>query len=271
MARAMTGAEIVIKPSPDQGVEHIFGYPRRAVLPIYDEIFKQTGHQAFPPCATSMGPFTLRRLCPLQWQGGRGARYLGPWRDERGDGAHRRAHGFDSRRLHHGAGLDGADRSDAFQECDTVGITRPCTKHNYLVKDVSDLTRILHEAFYVARTGGQGRSLSISQRMSSSQKGYAAPARWFIRPTARNEGQPPGHPGGGRSDRQRQAAIHGRRRHRFRARCFTTPARTRGPDRVPTTSTLMGLGAYQPPRRSGSGCSACMAPMKRTSPCMIAT
>ena len=46
--------------------------------------------------------------------------------------------------------------NDAFQECDTVGITRPCTKHNYLVKDVNQLSRVLHEAFYVARTGRPG-------------------------------------------------------------------------------------------------------------------
>ena len=46
--------------------------------------------------------------------------------------------------------------NDAFQECDTVGITRPCTKHNYLVKDVNELSRVLHEAFYVARTGRPG-------------------------------------------------------------------------------------------------------------------
>ena len=46
--------------------------------------------------------------------------------------------------------------NDAFQECDTVGITRPCTKHNWLVKDVNDLSRVLHEAFYVARTGRPG-------------------------------------------------------------------------------------------------------------------
>ncbi len=46
--------------------------------------------------------------------------------------------------------------NDAFQECDTVGITRPCTKHNYLVKNIADLPRVLHEAFYVAATGRPG-------------------------------------------------------------------------------------------------------------------
>lgn len=58
--------------------------------------------------------------------------------------------------------------SDAFQECDTVGITRPCTKHNWLVKDVNELAGIIHEAFRIAQTGRPAPSLSIFRRTSSS-------------------------------------------------------------------------------------------------------
>jgi acetolactate synthase-1/2/3 large subunit len=60
--------------------------------------------------------------------------------------------------------------NDAFQECDTVGITRPCTKHNYLVRDVEDLPRVLHEAFHIATTAGPARSWSTFPRTCSSPK-----------------------------------------------------------------------------------------------------
>jgi acetolactate synthase-1/2/3 large subunit len=66
--------------------------------------------------------------------------------------------------------------SDAFQECDTVGITRPCTKHNYLVKDVADLPRILHEAFYVAQAGRPGPVvIDIPKDVQFATGAYAGP------------------------------------------------------------------------------------------------
>jgi acetolactate synthase-1/2/3 large subunit len=80
-----------------------------------------------------------------------------------------RADGFDPAGLHHRPGPDLADRLDAFQECDTVGITRPCTKHNWLVKDVNQLPRVMHEAFSASPPPAvPGRSLSTSPRTSSS-------------------------------------------------------------------------------------------------------
>ncbi len=82
--------------------------------------------------------------------------------------------------------------SDAFQECDTVGITRHCTKHNYLVRSIADLPRILHEAFYVAQPDAPARSSSTFPRTSSSR---AAPTSGrptsSTRPTSRSlEGDP---------------------------------------------------------------------------------
>ncbi|RCS25427.1 acetolactate synthase 3 large subunit [Phyllobacterium salinisoli] len=152
----MTGAEMVIQALIDQGVEHIFGYPGGAVLPIYDELFQQdqiehilvrheqgAGHAAegyarstgkVGVMLVTSGPGATNAVTPLQ------------------DAL------MDSIPLVCISGqvpttLIG---SDAFQECDTVGITRPCTKHNWLVKDVNDLARVLHEAFHVASTGRPG-------------------------------------------------------------------------------------------------------------------
>ncbi|MDQ0454853.1 acetolactate synthase 3 large subunit [Rhizobium paknamense] len=152
----MTGAEIVLKALKDNGVEHVFGYPGGAVLPIYDEIFQQdeiqhilvrheqgAGHAAegyarstgkVGVMLVTSGPGATNAVTPLQ------------------DAL------MDSIPLVCLTGqvpttLIG---SDAFQECDTVGITRPCTKHNWLVKDVNDLARIIHEAFRIAQTGRPG-------------------------------------------------------------------------------------------------------------------
>lgn len=154
--REMTGAEMVIQALIDQGVESIFGYPGGAVLPIYDGLFQQdqiqhvlvrheqgAGHAAegyarstgkVGVMLVTSGPGATNAVTPLQ------------------DAL------MDSIPLVCISGqvpttLIG---SDAFQECDTIGITRPCTKHNWLVKDVNDLSRVLHEAFHVASTGRPG-------------------------------------------------------------------------------------------------------------------
>ncbi|MCX8279553.1 acetolactate synthase 3 large subunit [Phyllobacterium sp. 0TCS1.6C] len=154
--REMTGAEMVVQALIDQGVTDIFGYPGGAVLPIYDELFQQdkiqhvlvrheqgAGHAAegyarstgkVGVMLVTSGPGATNAVTPLQ------------------DAL------MDSIPLVCISGqvpttLIG---SDAFQECDTIGITRPCTKHNWLVKDVNDLARVLHEAFHIARTGRPG-------------------------------------------------------------------------------------------------------------------
>ncbi len=68
--------------------------------------------------------------------------------------------------------------SDAFQECDTVGITRSCTKHNYLVRDVNDLSRVIHEAFYVATTGRPGPVLvDIPKNIQFQPRHLCGPSR----------------------------------------------------------------------------------------------
>ena len=156
MNETMTGAEMVIRALQDQGVDTIFGYPGGAVLPIYDAMFQQDKCQPRPrPARAGRGP-CRGGLCALDRQGRRRARHLGPGRDQRGHRAHRRADGFDPVVCITGQVPTHLIGSDAFQECDTVGITRHCTKHNYLVKRIEDLPRVLHEAFYVATNGRPG-------------------------------------------------------------------------------------------------------------------
>jgi acetolactate synthase-1/2/3 large subunit len=152
----MTGAEIVLQALKDNGVEHIFGYPGGAVLPIYDEIFQQddiqhilvrheqgAGHMAegyarstgkVGVMLVTSGPGATNAVTPLQ------------------DAL------MDSIPLVCLTGQVPTSLigSDAFQECDTVGITRPCTKHNWLVKDVNQLAGIIHEAFRIAQSGRPG-------------------------------------------------------------------------------------------------------------------
>src|SRR5690349_21346704 len=156
MSRAMTGAQMVLQALADQGVQHIFGYPGGAVLPIYDEMFKQE---------------KLKHILVRHEQGAvhaaegyaRSTGKPGVVLVTSGPGATNAVTGLTDALMDSipivcitGQVPTHLIGNDAFQECDTVGITRPCTKHNYLVKNVNDLARILHEAFYVATTGRPG-------------------------------------------------------------------------------------------------------------------
>ena len=156
MARTMTGAEMVIKAMADQGVEYVFGYPGGAVLPIYDELAQQE---------------KVKHVLVRQEGGAvhaaegyaRSTGKVGVVLVTSGPGATNAVTGLTDALMDSipvvcftGQVPTHLIGSDAFQECDTVGITRSCTKHNYLVKNIDDLARVLHEAFYVARTGRPG-------------------------------------------------------------------------------------------------------------------
>ena len=152
----MTGAEMVIAALVDQGVEHLFGYPGGAVLPIYDALFGQD---------------KVQHILVRHEQGAvhaaegyaRSTGKVGTVLVTSGPGATNAVTGLtdalcDSIPL---VVLTGQVPThlignDAFQECDTVGITRPCTKYNYLVKTIADLPRALHEAFHIAASGRPG-------------------------------------------------------------------------------------------------------------------
>ncbi len=152
----MTGAEIVLRALKDNGVEHIFGYPGGAILPIYDEIFQQDDikhilvrhEQGAGHAAEGYARSTGKVGVMLVTSGPGATNAVTPLQDAL----------MDSIPLVCLTGqvpttLIG---SDAFQECDTVGITRPCTKHNWLVKDVDKLAAVIHEAFRIAQTGRPG-------------------------------------------------------------------------------------------------------------------
>ena len=154
--RDMTGSEIVIKALVDQGVDTVFGYPGGAVLPIYDAIFAQNA---------------LRHVLVRQEGGAvhmaegyaRSTGKVGVVLVTSGPGATNAVTGLTDALMDSvpvvcltGQVPTHLIGNDAFQEADTTGITRPCTKHNYLVKEMDDLARIMHEAFIVARGGRPG-------------------------------------------------------------------------------------------------------------------
>ena len=152
----MNGAQVVIKALIDQGVDVVFGYPGGAVLPIYDALFQQN---------------QLRHILVRHEQGAvhaaegyaRSTGKVGVVLVTSGPGATNAVTGLTDALMDSvpivcltGQVPTHLIGNDAFQECDTTGITRPCTKHNYLVKDSNRLATTLHEAFYVARIGRPG-------------------------------------------------------------------------------------------------------------------
>ena len=155
-ALELSGAEMVIRALKDQGVKHIFGYPGGAVLPIYDALFESEGithvlcrhEQGATHAAEGYARSTGKPGVVLVTSG---------------PGATNAVTGLTDALMDSipivvltGQVATHLIGNDAFQECDTVGITRPCTKHNWLVKDVNDLARVIHEAFQIATTGRPG-------------------------------------------------------------------------------------------------------------------
>lgn len=176
-AEILTGAQIVVRALVDQGVTDLFGYPGGAVLPIYDALFHES---------------RLRHILVRHEQGAthaaegyaRSTGKVGVVLVTSGPGATNAVTGIvdalmDSIPLVVITGqvpthLIG---TDAFQECDTVGITRSCTKHNYLVKDVADLPRIMHEAFHIAASGRPGPVVvDVPKDVQFASAPYAGPA-----------------------------------------------------------------------------------------------
>src|SRR6185437_4496681 len=152
----LSGAEMVIRALKDQGVEHIFGYPGGAVLPIYDALFAAEGivhvlcrhEQGATHAAEGYARSTGKPGVVLVTSGPGATNAVTGLTDALMDSIPLVV--LTGQVATHLIG------NDAFQECDTVGITRPCTKHNWLVKDVNDLARVLHEAFQIATTGRPG-------------------------------------------------------------------------------------------------------------------
>ena len=243
----LNGAEILLKALVDQGVEVIFGYPGGAVLPIYDELFKQNRlrhilvrhEQAAVHAAEGYARSTGKVGCVLVTSG---------------PGATNTVTGLadalcDSIPLVCLTGQVPTQLigNDAFQEADITGITRPCTKHNYLVKDVNALARIVHEAFHVARSGRPGPVLiDLPKDVVQAQGHYQSPAEAPSKYNPQVKGDPSAiekaaelianakrpifYVGGGVINSGEQACQR-----------LTQLVRITG---IPITTTLMGLGAY---------------------------
>jgi acetolactate synthase-1/2/3 large subunit len=245
--RQMSGAEMVLAALADNGVETVFGYPGGAVLPIYDAIFMQNQIRhvlvrqegGAVHAAEGYARSTGRVGCVLVTSGPGATNAVTGLLDAQ----------MDSIPLVCITGqvpthLIG---NDAFQEADTTGITRPCTKHNYLVKDVAKLAETLHEAFHVARSGRPGPVLvDLPKDVQFATGTYRTPDEFDFsyRPAFEPDAaaieqavamiakaeRPLFYTGGGVINSGPQAAD-----------TLTELVRLTG---IPCTSTLMGLGAF---------------------------
>ena len=176
MSKLYSGAEIVFKCLKDQGVDFIFGYPGGAVLPIYDELKNHSsikhilvrheqgaGHAAEGYARSSGKPGVV-----LVTSGPGATNVVTALTDAYMDSVPLVC--ISGQVPTHLIG------TDAFQECDTTGITRPCTKHNWLVKDVKDLAKTIHKAFEVATTGRPGPVLvDIPKDIQFNKCSYSKP------------------------------------------------------------------------------------------------
>ena len=155
-AAPITGAEIVVRCLAEEGVKHVFGYPGGAVLYIYDAIFKQDKFQHILVRHEQAAVHAADAYS-------RSSNEVGVCLVTSGPGVTNAVTGLSTAYMDSipmvvisGQVPTNAIGQDAFQECDTVGITRPVVKHNFLVKDVKDLAETIKKAFFIARTGRPG-------------------------------------------------------------------------------------------------------------------
>ena len=156
MSSEITGADIVVRCLAEEGVEHVFGYPGGAVLYIYDAIFKQDKFQHILVRHEQAAVHAADAYS-------RSSNKVGVALVTSGPGVTNAVTGLVTAYMDSipmviisGQVPTHAIGQDAFQECDTVGITRPCVKHNFLVKDVKDLAMVMKKAFFIATTGRPG-------------------------------------------------------------------------------------------------------------------
>ncbi len=246
--RQMNGSQIVIKALVDQGVDTIFGYPGGAVLPLYDAIFEQN---------------QIKHVLVRQEGGAvhmaegyaRSSGRVGVVLVTSGPGATNAVTGLADALMDSipvvcltGQVPTHLIGNDAFQEADTTGITRPCTKHNYLVKSIEDLPRVMHEAFYVAQHGRPGPVvIDLPKDILMGEGAYSGPEAFehkSYQPRTR----------AGKADIDRAIdLIAGAKRPLFycgggvvnagpkASKLLTRLIRLTG---YPATLTLMGLGAF---------------------------
>ena len=244
----MNGSQILLKALVDQGVEEIFGYPGGAVLPIYDALFDQN---------------RIRHILVRQEAGAvhaaegyaRSTGRVGVVLVTSGPGATNAVTGLTDALMDSipvicicGQVPTHLIGNDAFQEADTTGITRPCTKHNYLVTSVDDLARVIHEAFHVARNGRPGPVvIDLPKDVAMAMGDYLPPAK------AQHKSYHPQTKGDMGQIRAAVELMASAKRPVFycgggvinsgpaASQLLTDLVRSTG---YPCTLTLMGLGAY---------------------------
>lgn len=244
----MMGSEILLKALKDQGVTDIFGYPGGAVLPLYDAIHQQNA---------------IRHILVRQEGGAvhaaegyaRSTGRVGVVLVTSGPGATNAVTGLTDAMLDSipvvcltGQVPTHLIGTDAFQEADTTGITRQCTKHNYLVKDVNDLARVVHEAFYVATSGRPGPVvIDLPKDVLISLGLYTPPDK------VAHKSYVPQIKGDAKAIKKAVAMLAGAKKPIFycgggvinsgpkASELLTQLVRTTG---YPCTLTLMGLGAF---------------------------
>ncbi len=241
----LTGAQILLEMLKAEGVDTIFGYPGGAVIDIYDELVKTD----------------IRHIMVRHEQGAihaadgyaRAAGRVGVCLVTSGPGATNTVSGIASAYMDSipvviitGQVPTHLIGNDAFQEVDIVGITRPCTKHNYLVKDIKDLAATVQEAFHIARSGRPGPVLvDIPKNIAAGKTDYSPPEATHLR--AYNPTYKP-------NVRQLQKAVklieEARRPMIFAgggiilAKASEALTRFARRNRIPVTTSLMGLGAF---------------------------
>jgi acetolactate synthase I/II/III large subunit len=171
----MNGADIVVRCLAEEGVEHVFGYPGGAVLYIYDAIFKQDKFQHILVRHEQAAVHAADAYA-------RSSNKVGVALVTSGPGVTNAVTGIATAYMDSipmviisGQVPTHAIGEDAFQECDTVGITRPCVKHNFLVRDVKELAQTMRRAFYIARTGRPGPVLVDIPKDITVAKGKFTP------------------------------------------------------------------------------------------------
>ena len=243
----ITGAEILVRCLAEEGVEHVFGYPGGAVLYIYDAIFKQDKFQHVLVRHEQAAVHAADAYS-------RSSNKVGVALVTSGPGVTNAVTGLSTAYMDSipmvvisGQVPSHAIGQDAFQECDTVGITRPVVKHNFLVKDVKDLAETVKKAFFIARTGRPGPVLvDIPKDISMHKTTYSYPKEIEMRSYKPVD---KGH--SGQIRKAVQLLLQAERPMIYTGGgvilASASPELNKLVDKLgfPVTNTLMGLGAYK--------------------------
>jgi acetolactate synthase I/II/III large subunit len=248
MKRRMTGAQIVVQALKDQGVDTVFGYPGGAVLPIYDELFQQNDirhvlvrhEQGATHAAEGYARSTGRPGVVIVTSGPGATNAVTGMTDALMDSI--------PMIVLSGQVPTFMIGNDAFQEADTVGITRPCTKHNWLVKETDTLAKTIHQAFHVATHGRPGPVLvDIPKDVQFADGTYTAPENV---PVSHYQPQTKGNPTAvlaaveALEKAERPVIYSGGGVINAGPEASALLRTLVGGTGFPITSTLMGLGAY---------------------------